>query len=401
MENLPVPFDRRVWMESTTLRDAGYGVTVICPTGVNASPEEEVIDGVRILRHPLPAERSSFAGYVREYSSALVAQFRLARRVMREGRVDIVHICNPPDLLFLVALYVKVSCGARIIFDHHDLSPELFEAKFGRRGLLYWVLRLLEYLTYQTADHVIATNESFRTIALRRGHVHPRRVSVVRSAPAPGKFAPRPADGRPWHAGRPFLLAYIGVMGESDGVDGLLDVAHILRHRGRRDVRMVLIGTGPMYEKLRTQATQMRLEDNVEFLGAVHDETVIKVLSEADVCLNPDPCTVMNDLSTMNKILEYMALAKPIVQYDLWEGRVSAGEACLYARCGDPEDFADCIERLLDRPKERARRGALGRERFLTSLSWEHQRNHLLDAYAAALDAERTRGPLDPNAESP
>lgn len=385
VENLPVPFDRRVWMEATTLAAAGHQVTVICPTGKGYEKEHEVLQDIHIYRHGLPPEESSSAGYLREYAHALAGEFRLARRAWRERGFDIVHICNPPDLLFLVALWFKVFRGMRILFDHHDIVPEMYEAKFQKRGFFYWMLRLAEWLTYSSADLVIETNESHRKIALTRGRKKPERVFVVRSGPDLSKFQPQsPRDE--FKKGRRFLVGYMGVMGEPEGIDLLLEsIRYIVFGKQRHDIQFVLIGSGPLWEELNQMARDMKLEDYVDFTGRIPDKEMIEILSSCDVCVNPDRKTPYNDLCTMNKILEYMALGKPIVQYDLVEGRFSAGDASVYARGNDTVDFGDKVLELLADPAKRERLGRTGRDRMVQELEWRHQAPKLLEAYSQAL----------------
>lgn len=381
VENLPVPFDRRVWLEATALRSAGYSVAVISPTGRGCESLRETIDGIEIYRHALPAEQSSLAGYLREYGSALWNEWRLARRARRECGFDVVHLCNPPDFLFLVALWFKAWHGARVLFDHHDLSPELYESKFGRRGLMHSALRLAERLTFCTADRVLSTNESYREVAIRRGRMPPQCVTVVRSGPDLSRFNRVPAVNT-FHRGRAYLVGYLGVMGEFDGVEHLLRAARALvADRGRADIQFVLIGGGPMLETLRKMAVELGIADCVEFTGRIPDADMIARLSSCDVCVDPDPLNPLNDRSTMNKILEYMALERPVVQYDLLEGRRSAGEASLYATPNDPVDLAAKIESLLADPERRRRMGALGRRRMEEELEWRHQKPKLLAAY--------------------
>ncbi len=385
VENLPVPFDRRVWMEATTLAAAGHQVTVICPTGKGYEKEHEVLQDIHIYRHRLPPEESSSAGYLREYAHALAGEFRLARRAWRERGFDIVHICNPPDLLFLVALWFKVFRGTRILFDHHDIVPEMYEAKFQKRGFFYWMLRLAERLTYASADLVIETNESHRRIALTRGRKKPERVFVVRSGPDLSKFQPQPPRDE-FKKGRRFLVGYMGVMGEPEGIDLLLEsIRYIVFGKKRHDIQFVLIGSGPLWEELNQMARDMKLEDYVDFTGRIPDKEMIEILSSCDVCVNPDRKTPYNDLCTMNKILEYMALGKPIVQYDLVEGRFSAGDASVYARGNDTADFGDKVLELLADPAKREQLGRVGRDRMAQELEWRHQAPKLLEAYSRAL----------------
>ncbi len=385
VENLPVPFDRRVWMESTTLSSEGHDVSVICPTGKGFEQEKEVLQNIHIYRHRLPPEVSSPGGYLREYASALLGEFRLARRVWKERGFDVVHVCNPPDLLFLVALWFKFLHGAKLVYDHHDVVPEMYEAKFGRRGFFYWLLRIAERLTYLFADLVIETNESHRRIALSRGGKKADRVFVVRSGPDLSKFVSQEPVAE-LKRGKKHLVGYMGVMGEPEGIDLLLEsIRRIVFDKGRRDIHFVLVGSGPLAENMKKLAADLNLSEFVEFTGRIPDAEMIRVLSTCDVCVNPDRKTPYNDLCTMNKILEYMALGKPIVQYDLAEGRFSAGGASLYARGNDAADFADKVLELIDDPAMRDRLGREGRSRMESALEWRHQAPRLLEAYARLL----------------
>jgi glycosyltransferase involved in cell wall biosynthesis len=385
VENLPVPLDRRVWMEATTLRQAGYQVSIICPTGKGYEALHEEIDGIAIYRHRLPPEGISVSGYLREYSSALWAQWRLARRVHRERGFEVIHACNPPDLIFLVGLWFKLFHGCKFLFDHHDLCPELFESKYGRRGVFHLLLRIAERLTFLTANTVISTNESYKAIAISRGRKSPARVIVVRSGPNLENFVKAPST-REYHAGRRFLVGYLGVMGDSDGVDLLVRSIHeLVVNRGRRDIQFCLIGGGPMRPSLEALTRELGIAEDVEFTGRVPDTELLSRLSNCDVCVNPDPLSPLNDKSTMNKILEYMALERPVVQFDLCEGRESAGEASLYAEPNSIEDFSDKIEILLADPEQRARMGSIGRRRMEENLEWRHQVPRLLEAYEITL----------------
>ncbi|MEU8824852.1 glycosyltransferase family 4 protein [Streptomyces sp. NPDC048636] len=382
VENLSVPFDRRVWQECTTLRDAGWEVHVICPRGEKRDTESEAeIDGVRIHRYPLRAATGGPAGYLREYGSALWHTARLARKV---GPVDVVHACNPPDLLFLPALWLKRR-GARFVFDQHDLVPELYLSRFDRgEDLLYRAVCALERRTYRAADIVLATNESYRDVAVRRGGKRPEDVFVVRSAPAIERFQPVPPEPE-LKGGKPHLLCYLGVMGPQDGVDYALRALAKLRDElGRTDWHAVFIGSGDAFDAMVELSGRLGLSDQVQFTGRVPDADLVRYLSTADVCLSPDPRNPLNDVSTMNKVLEYMAMGRPIVSFDLREARVSAGDAAVYAAANDEAEFAGLIARLLDDPEERARMGKVGQERISGRLSWRNSQVSLLAAYAAA-----------------
>ncbi|WP_427913593.1 glycosyltransferase family 4 protein [Ramlibacter sp. MMS24-I3-19] len=352
VENLPVPFDRRVWQEAQTLRDAGATVAVICPTGKGFDAREEVIQGIHIYRHPLPLDASSARGYLVEYGAALYWEFRLALRVWRRHGIDVIHACNPPDLIFLVAAPFKLF-GKRFIFDHHDINPELYEAKFGKRDFFWRLMCLLERLTFKLADVSIATNNSYRGIALQRGGMAPDRVFVVRSGPNLAKLRRSPPNGE-LRRGRRYLVGYVGVMGSQEGIDLLLaSIEYLVKEKKRTDIQFCLVGGGPALEQMRALAVEKSIEEFVHFTGRVPDDQLFEVLSTADVCVNPDRVNAMNDKSTMNKILEYMAFGCPIVQFDVTEGRFSAGDASAYAKPNDVHDMAEKIVELLDNLNQR------------------------------------------------
>ena len=382
VENLPSPFDRRVWQEATTLRDAGYEVSIICPTGKGCERKFEVLEGIHIWRYALPFEGSGALGYVLEYGVALSFTFLLSLRVLATRGFDVIHACNPPDLLFLVGGFYKLF-GKRFVFDHHDANPELYEAKFGRKGFLWKAMLWLEKLTFRTADVSIATNESYRRIALERGAMAPERVFVVRSGPSLERLKILPPDESLKH-GRKHLVGYVGVMGRQEGIDYLLRAAaHIVHDLGRADVHFGLVGGGTSLEEMRGLALRLGIADYVTFTGRVPDAEMLAMLNTADVCVNPDVANEMNDISTMNKVMEYMALGKPMVQFDLAEGRFSAREASLYARRNDALDLASKIIFLLENPEKRRAMGEFGRRRVLEELEWRHEAPKLLAAYEA------------------
>lgn len=390
VENLPVPFDRRVWQEARSLKAAGAEVSVICPTGKGYETLEETLDGIHIFRHPLPTEASNAAGYIKEYAAALWHETRLAWKVFFRHGFDVIHGCNPPDLIFLVALQFRLF-GKPFIFDHHDLNPELYEAKFSRGGFFLKLVRIAERLTFMAARCSIATNESYRSIAIERGGMDPEKVFVVRSGPDLGRLRavpPNPALRK----GRQFMVGYVGVMGAQEGIDLLLEAAaHLVFTHKREDIQFCIVGAGTSLEDLKAQSARMGLAPYVDFLGRVPDRELVEALCTADVCVNPDRVNPMNDKSTMNKILEYMALGKPIVQFDVIEGRVSAGEASLYARKNDPIDLAENIATLLADPEMRERMGQFGRQRVVERFAWPHQVPQLIATYQTALGLENRR----------
>lgn len=380
VENLPVPFDRRVWQEATTLQRSGYEVSVICPTGKGHEARRETLQGVHIYRYKLPVEAKGLAGYLIEYSSALTAQFYLSLKVLFQRGFDVIHACNPPDNIFLIGAFFKLF-GKRFLFDHHDINPELFEAKFGKRGFLYRALLLFERLTFMTANVSIATNESYREIAISRGRMNPDRVFVVRSGPDLDRVRVLPPKPE-LRKGRKYLVGYVGVMGEQEGIDYLLRAVRIIvRDHGRDDIHFGLVGGGTELPQMQQYAQELGVSDFVTFTGRVPDEPMLEMLSTADVCVNPDVANAMNDKSTMNKIMEYMALGKPIVQFDLTEGRRSALDASVYARKNDENDFANKIIELIDDPERRRKMGELGRCRIELELQWRHEAPKLLLAY--------------------
>ncbi|HEX6357315.1 glycosyltransferase family 4 protein [Actinophytocola sp.] len=384
VENLSVPFDRRVWQESTTLRDAGWDVHVICPQGTKRDREPYVeLDGVTIHRYPLVAATGGPRGYVKEYGAALWHTLRLARKI---GKVDVVHACNPPDLLYLVAKRLKRQ-GAKFVFDQHDLCPELYLSRFAGRGedFLYRMVCRLERATYRAADVVIATNESYRDAALTRGNMPADKVFVVRSAPAVERFRQVPAEPA-LKKGKPHLLCYLGVMGPQDGVDYALRSLALL-HDQRQDWHAVFVGAGDTFDDMVALSHSLGLSDVVEFTGRIPDEDLVRYLSTADVCLSPDPYNPLNDVSTMNKVMEYMAMSRPMVSFELREARVSAGEAAVYAPANDEVEFARLTSRLLDDPSERERMGKIGKERVEGPLAWGNSQKALLAAYEAAIRA--------------
>jgi glycosyltransferase involved in cell wall biosynthesis len=381
VENLPSPFDRRVWQEATTLHINGYGVSIICPTGKGYEKHYEEVDGIHIYRYDLPMEAEGAKGYAVEYSAALWHTFRLAWKVRREQGFDVVHACNPPDLLFLIGGFFKLFFGTRFLFDHHDINPELYEAKFGRRDFFWKLMVWLERMTFKTADVSIATNESYKKIAIERGGMNPDKVYVVRSGPKLDRLKLIPPV-EALKKGRKYLVGYVGVMGKQEGIDLLLQAArYIINDMGRTDVHFGLVGGGTSLEDMKQLASELGIADYVTFTGRVPDQALLEMLNTADVCANPDVANEMNDKSTMNKIMEYMALGKPIVQFDLAEGRFSAQDASLYAAKNDPEDMARKIVELLDDQERRTRMGEFGRNRVINQLEWQFEVPKLLAAY--------------------
>lgn len=379
VENNPVPLDWRVWQEARALSEAGYPVSIICPKGPGYESGRETVEGIEIYRHPVWKANGRLS-YLLEYFSAFVAEFYLAWKVYLRTRFGILQGCNPPDTIFLIALAFK-PLGVRFVFDHHDLSPELYETKFGRSGLIYKIVCLAERLTFRVADLSIATNEAFRDVAIERGKIEPERVVVVQTCADLGEVSrahPVPELKR----GKRFMVAYVGVIEAQDGVQLLIQsIAHLVKQKQRNDTHFVLIGSGSELPALRTSVTQLGVDDFVEFTGWLPHEQVSSYLSTADVCVTPDPLSPLNDKCTMIKNLEYLAHSRPVVSYDLKEGRRTLGGAALYARHDDPMDFADQIEKLLESEPLRRQLGECGGKRTKEGLNWKAQSAKLIAAF--------------------
>jgi glycosyltransferase involved in cell wall biosynthesis len=371
VQNLSVPFDRRVWLEACALRDAGFQVSVVCPKGVGEASFEE-LEGITIRRYAGPPPTSGTLSYVWEFAYCWARTAALVLRAAAQEGFDVIQACNPPDTYWALAAPFKLF-GKRFVFDQHDLCPEVYVSRFGGgASVTYRALRMLERATYALADHVIATNESYRATAMRRGHVPTERVTVVRTGPDPDRLRRRAAVPD-WRRGKRYLCAYLGVMGPQDGVDLALHAAAALVRAGREDIQFVFMGKGDSSDDLVALAHELGLGDRVTFTGRVPDETVFDVLSTADVGLCPDPLNPLNDVSTMNKTMEYMAFELPVVAFDLKETRVSAADAAVYVRPNDTGEYARAIAELLDDPGTRSEMGRRGRERVERVLAWREQ----------------------------
>lgn len=383
VENLPVPLDRRVWQEACALRDMGYQVVVICPQMKGYTAPEEVLDGIQIYRHKIILEANGILGFFLEYTSALWGETILAWKAFRRHRFTLIHLCNPPDILFLVAWPFKL-WGVRVIFDVHDLWPEMFEAKFKKGGLLYNAVNLAQRLTYACADVVLATNKTNRSAALQNGKKQPEDVFVVRTAPKiPNIEIP---DDPALKKGRPYLVGYVGVMGSADGVHFLIEaINHIVNSIGRHDVQFLLMGNGPEFDSLVALRDQYNLQNYVDFPGWALNDYLFKALKTIDIGVTCDPPNAYNHSCTMNKVLEYMVFGKAQVMFDLVESRASAGDAALYVPGESPQKLADGILELLDDPVRREKMGQLGASRLRSELNWERSVNELERAYARAL----------------
>jgi glycosyltransferase involved in cell wall biosynthesis len=344
---------------------------------------EEKLEGIQIYRHWSTKEARSFWSFFKEYCVALWGEFRLTVKAWRKHRFKVIQICNPPDLLFLVTLPFKW-LGVRVVFDVHDIVPEMFEAKFGRRVPFYWLVRWSEWLTYRCANVVIATNDSVRRVAMERGGKAADTVFMVRTAPKIDTSAWSPDESL--RKGRQFLIGFVGVMGSADGVSYLLNAANHLIHKiGRKDVQFLLMGTGPEYERLLIQRDSLGLQAFVDMPGGVSNEFLFRALQTMDIGVACDPVNDYNNQCTMNKVLEYMAFGKPQVMFDLKEGRASAGNSAIYVPDNSTEKMAEAIHQLLEDKALRQKMGLIGAERMRTDLHWEKSVVELYKAYDRVL----------------
>jgi glycosyltransferase involved in cell wall biosynthesis len=381
VQNLPVPFDRRVWLESKALMAAGYDVSVVCPKAPG-DPAYHVVEGVPLYKYRPYAPGGSKASFITEYVYSFLATLRLVLRARRGGRFRVMQACNPPDIFWPIALLLRWLDGTLFVFDHHDLCPELYESRFPEGPTApYRGLRALERRTHRTANHVIATNDSYRRIAIERSGKSPDDVTVVRTGPDPDKLKRGPADDACLRGHR-HLAAYIGVMGPQDGVDIVVRAAdHVVNTLGRKDIGFTLIGSGDSYDEVVALRDELGLRDHVEFTGRAPDDVVTRVMSTADIGLSPDPKNPLNDVSTMNKTMEYMAYSLPVVAFDLRETRVSAGDAAVYVHPNDVRLYAQAIVELADDDLRRRRMASLSRRRIEDVLAWPHQERTYVAVY--------------------
>jgi glycosyltransferase involved in cell wall biosynthesis len=396
-ENSRVPTDVRVWYEATTLRDNGWEVTVICPassdnhkaSGQSLSDIEPVdLEGVSVYYFPLPKAKEGMLAFLEEYVLAFISISRLCWRVWRDKRFDILHICNPPDMFFPVALFYRL-LGAGVIFDHHDLFPEFISHRYsGWLGkMLNAAARAMEFLTYQSTHLTITVNQSYGRLAVSRGNVSPENVIIVRNGPKAEEFSPVEPILE-LKKGFPIMVSYLGVMGYGDGIPEMIDSIHyILMELGRRDIFFTLIGDGAKRAEALQKIRQWGLDENVYMPGTIRDRLIIRqYLSTSDICLSPEPLTPLNAHSTFIKVAEYMAMGKPVVAYNLAETRWTAGDSAMYVEPGDIREFGRAVVRLADQHDQRLKMGTLGRERIVNILGWEHQEALLLHAYEKVLN---------------
>lgn len=381
LENNPYPRDGRVRQEAKALVAAGYEVTVISP-GTKDQSWHETINGVNTYRFPMPPQGDGLLGYLWEYGYSLVAMFCLSLVVLLRHGFDVIHAHNPPDMLVLIALIYK-PFGKKFFFYHHDLSPEMYFARFGGKGnpLVHKTLIALEKLSCRVADHLIATNQSYKAMQMERSGIPAERITVVRNGPDLNRL--RLVEANPLLRQKAeTIIGYVGEMGIHDGIDYLLRALHHLVYTlHRKDFYCVIIGTGDAWEELKQTAVKLKLAEYTWFPGRVSEEDLLSFLSTADICVDPDPSNSFNDRCSMIKMSEYMALSKPIVAFDLPEHRVTAQQAAIYARANDELDFAQKLMLLMDDPARRASMGKMGHERVESVLSWRHQSQFLIQAY--------------------
>jgi glycosyltransferase involved in cell wall biosynthesis len=392
VQNLPVPFDRRVWLEATTLAAAGYAVSVICPKAKGFNRSFEVLEGIRIHRYPLPIDASGALGFISEFLWCFVRTIMKVVRVAAVGGgFDAIHVCNPPETYWPLG-WVCRALGKRFLFDHHDLSPEMYQAKFDQPSrLVRRALLAMERETFRAAHVVVTTNGSHAQVARTRGRKRDEDIFIVRSGPDLTRLTRDPRDPQ-WHRGKRHLLVYLGEICKQDGADHLVRAVRELRDGwGRDDVHCVFVGGGPHQPVIRAYATEIGVADLCTFTGRVSDELLCRILSSADVAVDPDPLTAWSNQSTMNKIMEYMFFGLPIVAYDLAEHRVSAQSAAIYAEANDERRLAAEISGLLDDPRRRAEMAAFGRRRLEDHLAWQHSAPVLLEAYRRLFDGAPAR----------
>jgi glycosyltransferase involved in cell wall biosynthesis len=388
VQNLPVPFDRRVWLEANALEDAGYTVSIISPTGKDGKfqKKHEIIDNIHIYRYPAPFEARGIAGYLYEFTYCWLMTAFLSLVVWLTRGFDVIHACNPPETYFLLAIPYKW-IGKKFIFDHHDLSPEMFLAKGGKEGgALFKGLVWLEKCTFRYADVVITTNQSHKEIAMQRGGLSEEKIFIVRSGPDLNRLQLLPPENE-LKEGFNFMACYLGEMCPQDGVDYLIKAANIYVHDyGCKDTLFLMMGGGSALNDLKEMTSSLKMDHYIKFTGRVSDKDLCRYLSTADVCLDPDPYTRWSDKSTMNKIMEYMAFGKPIVAFDLKENRFSAQSAAVYARPNDVKEFALLLKNLLPDKDKRKQMGEIARKRVKDELAWGYSKPSLYSAYKKVVE---------------
>jgi glycosyltransferase involved in cell wall biosynthesis len=396
LQNLPYPRDPRVRHEARTLVSAGYHVSVIAPSA-RGQARRETVDGVDIYRFPCPLRAISSLGYLLEYGYSLIAIFVVSLFVFIRRGFDVIHAHQPPDSLAFIAAFYKL-LGKRYVMDHHDLSPELYFARFRGNGnrFFFYVLVWLEKFSCLFADRVIATNQSYKQVEMRRGHVPERRIAIVRNGPDLNELH-RAALYPHSRSNTKTIIGYVGVTGVQDGLDNLLrSLQHLVYDLGKKEFMCVVVGSGDALSSLKSLAQQLNIADKVLFTGWIdHQAEVARYLSTMDICVSPEPSDPYNDRSTAIKVMEYMALEKPIVAFDLPEHRNTAQDAAVYARPNDEFDFAKQIALLMDDQGRRKKMGQKGRERVEKEVAWQVQEKALLEVYESMTAKKRKRAKLE------
>ncbi|RJP92365.1 MAG: glycosyltransferase WbuB [Desulfobacteraceae bacterium] len=380
VENCAVPLDKRVWSEALLAREIGFDVTIISPENGKKNKKFERLDEIDIYRHPMPIEASGKTGFIFEYLNALYWELLLSIKIFISKPFHIIHGANPPDHIFIIALFFKLF-GVKYIFDHHDLTPENFLAKFARKDLLFKTLSLMEKITFKTADIIISTNESYKEIAQKRGNKKTNEIFVVRNGPDLSQYT-FPPPNKKLKEGFDYLVAYLGVIATQEGIDNLLrSVHHIVYQRDIKNIIFVIVGTGTNWQEMVNLSKEMGLEEYVHFTGFIPYKDLYEILATADLCVNPEFRDEFTDKSTMIKIMDYMVFGKPIIQYETTEGKITAGDAAKYIPNNNEIDFAEAIVELLNDPESRSHMGKIAKKRINEKLNWDLQKKNLERAY--------------------
>ena len=382
IENGSYRYDHRARREVCTLRDAGCKVYVVCPAYKDEGLRETMDESVEVFRYRYPEFGKGFVGHLIEYAFSLGCMKLWMFWIFLRYGIDVIQAVNPPDLLWILIAPYKLM-GKPFVFDHYDLNPELFEDKFGGSGAM-WVLPIVkaaEKASIRMADHVISTNDSYRDIAINRCGKDPDKVRVVRNGPDLARFRPVEPNPDVVKLGQT-IIGYLGNMNPQDGLDHFVEMARILRQdKGRTDIGFVLVGSGDSFNDIVAHRAEYGLEDCMMLTGRIPADDVMAALSAAHICVQPDPPNRLNQVSTMNKPMEYMALGKAVVAYDLKETVVTGGDVCQYVSGDEPAGLADAVLELVDNPERREELGRLGRERVENVLAWPHQAPNLLKIY--------------------
>ena len=388
VENLPVPFDRRVWQEAQALKADGWDVSVICPRTDRYPAASETIDGIHVYRHWLPLEARGKLAFVAEYSAALFHQLRLLWKIHRRHGFDVIQGCNPPDLIFLAALPFKLLYGTKYVFDHHDICPELFAVKYGSRPLMRKILAIFERWSYRVADHVVTANDTFRDLAIERTGKDPQQVTAVYSVPDSNMIRRIPAD-EGVRNGKHIVLGYLGVIGDQDGVDHLVRaVAHLKHDFERTDVGAIIVGDGPALASVERLAAELEVADDIVFTGYMTGEAMLSTIAAFDIGVIPDPVNEYNERISMNKVFEYSALGLPIVSYALTETRRLLADTVVVAKGDTPKDLAAAISVLCAEDALRARLGASTLDRARSSFAWATERRKYVASLRGVLTVD-------------